>query len=145
MCDYSLENVASREAKAGDRLISSRFPNSMTKGFAAIENQGVAVCLLPGTEIAFDDDVKFESNYPILPATRTKSRVARFRQVDLDNVYAHHDALEFADGQLVLVTRIVAGQTATVIQMPHMEKLDSGSATEQTSTSEAQAAQELAR
>lgn len=121
MCDYSLENVASREAKAGDKLISSRFPNSMTKGFAATDNPSVAVCLLPGTEIAFDDEVKFESNYPILPAIRTKSRVARFRQVDLDNVYAHHDALEFADGQLVLVTRVVAGQTATVIQMPRID------------------------
>jgi hypothetical protein len=144
MCDYSLENVASREAKAGDKLTSTRFPNSMTKGFAAIDSPAVAVCLLPGTEIAFDDEVKFESNYPILPASRTKSRVARFRQVDLDNIYAHHDALEFADGQLVLVTRIVAGQTATVIQMPRIEKLESGS-TEQTPASEAPAAQELAR
>jgi len=143
MCDYSLENVASRDAKAGDKLISSRFPNSMTKGFAALDNPGVAVCLRPGTEIAFDDEVKFESNYPILPASRTKSRVARFRQVDLDNVYAHHDALEFADGQLVLVTRIVTGQTATVIQMPHAE--DAPTSAEHEHHAPATPTQELAR
>jgi hypothetical protein len=45
-------------------------------------------------------------------------RVARFRQIDLNNPHAHHDALEFPDGQIVLVTRLVAGQTATVLQLP---------------------------
>jgi hypothetical protein len=31
---------------------------------------------------------------------------------------AHHDALEFSDGQVVLVTRLCAGQRATVLQLP---------------------------
>ncbi len=32
--------------------------------------------------------------------------------------HAHHDALEFPDGRIVKVTRLVAGQTATVLQLP---------------------------
>ncbi len=30
----------------------------------------------------------------------------------------HHDALEFPDGRVVLVTRLVEGQRATVLQLP---------------------------
>jgi hypothetical protein len=30
----------------------------------------------------------------------------------------HHDALEFPDGQVVLVTRLCEGQRATVLQLP---------------------------
>ena len=53
MCDYSLHNVASRPAKVGDKLTSTRFCNSITRAFAAVGEPNVAVCLLPGTEIAF--------------------------------------------------------------------------------------------
>ena len=45
-------------------------------------------------------------------------KVARFRQVNMTDPHAHHDALEFPDGQIVKVTRLVAGQTATVLQLP---------------------------
>jgi hypothetical protein len=54
MCDYSLELVASRPAKTGDELVTTNFQNSMTRGFAAIGEPNVAVCLLPGTEVAFE-------------------------------------------------------------------------------------------
>src|SRR5215468_108561 len=37
MCDYSLHLVASRPAKVGDKLVTTKFQNSMTRGFAAIE------------------------------------------------------------------------------------------------------------
>jgi hypothetical protein len=36
----------------------------------------------------------------------------------MDDPHVHHDALEFPSGQIVLVTRLVPGQTATVLQMP---------------------------
>jgi hypothetical protein len=45
-------------------------------------------------------------------------RVARFRQVNMDDPHVHHDALEFPGGQIVMVTRLVPGQTATVLQLP---------------------------
>jgi hypothetical protein len=58
MCDYSLRLVASRPAKVGDKLVSTNFPSSVTRGFASVENLNVAVCLLPGTELAFDEEVE---------------------------------------------------------------------------------------
>ena len=43
---------------------------------------------------------------------------ATFRQINLDNPWEHHDALEFPSGQMVLLTRLCAGQRATVLQLP---------------------------
>jgi hypothetical protein len=60
MCDYSLHAVASRPALVGDQLVSTRFCNTQTRGFAAPQEPNVAVCLLPGTEIAFQIDVESE-------------------------------------------------------------------------------------
>ena len=60
MCDYSLHLVASRAAKVGDELVTTKFDNSLTRGFAAIGEPNVAVCLLPGTEVGFAKDVDFE-------------------------------------------------------------------------------------
>jgi hypothetical protein len=117
MCDYSLEHVASRAAAVDDKLISTRFGDSITRGFAAEGDPNVAVCLLPGTEIAFDREVEYDN---ILGAGRATvpTRVARFRQIDMEARHMHHDALEFANGQIVLLTRLVPGQRATVLQLP---------------------------
>jgi len=45
-------------------------------------------------------------------------KVARFRQVNLEQPNVHHDALEFPDGQVVKLTRLCEGQHATVLQLP---------------------------
>lgn len=119
MCDYSLQHVASRPAAAGQRLVTTRFPTSMTRGFTEVGEPNVAICLMPGTEVAFDRDVEAEPNFPLMPKRQIGERVARFRQVALDKPAAHHDALEFASGEIVLLTRLVEGQTATVLQLPH--------------------------
>jgi hypothetical protein len=58
MCDYSLHAVASRPAKVGETLVTTSFRGTATRGFAAKEEPGVAVCLLPGTELAFENEVK---------------------------------------------------------------------------------------
>ena len=118
MCDYSLHHVASRPAKVQDRLAVTKFPNSITRGFAAIEEPQVAVCLLPGTEIAFEDDVQCQPALGIFRARRIGQRLARFRQVNMHEPTVHHDALEFPDGQVVLVTKLTPGQVATVLQLP---------------------------
>jgi hypothetical protein len=118
MCDYSLHHVQSRPAAVGDKLITSKFDNTPTGGFAAVGNADVAVCLRPGTELAFDDDVVCEPALGILPSRKIGQRLARFRQVNMDQPCVHHDALEFPDGKIVLVTRLVEGQRATVLQMP---------------------------
>ena len=107
----------SRPAVVADKLITTTFPGTITRGFAEEGGRGECICLLPGTEIAFLDTVRFyaeETYHPVLAA----ARVARFRQINTDNAYAHHDALEFPDGQIVLVTRLCEGQHATVLQLP---------------------------
>lgn len=120
MCDYSLEHIASRAAEVGDRLVSTRFGDSITRGFSGENNAGVAVCLRPGTELAFERDVEFDH---ILSRGRDTipARVARFRQIDTESPHVHHDALEFPDGRVVLVTRLTEGQRATVLQLPAMQ------------------------
>jgi len=118
MCDYSLHHVASRPATVGDKLVTTKFINTPTGGFSAVDNSNVAVCLLPGTELAFEHDVECEPALGILPSRKVGQRVARFRQVNVDQPCVHHDALEFPDGKIVLVTRLREGQRATVLQMP---------------------------
>jgi hypothetical protein len=142
MCDYSLHNVATRPAKVGDKLVTRQFINCLTRGFSDIENPYVAVCLRPGTEIAFDRDVEFEGGSGCFPTwkreAKTGMRVARFRQVDIEKAYVHHDALEFPDGEIILLTRLMEGQGATVLQLPaepaHAPVHDAEPATEQVNT-----------
>src|SRR5580692_3857426 len=120
MCDYSLHHVATRPAQIEDKLVTTKFSNSITRGFAAVGQPNVAVCLLPGTEIAFDKNVECEPPFGIgiLPNKKIGQRLARFRQINMDSAVVHHDALEFPDGQVVLVTRLCEGQRATVLQLP---------------------------
>jgi hypothetical protein len=117
VCDYSLHHVASRPARVGDKLVSTSFLNSGTRGFAAVGEPNVAVCLLPGTELAFDENLQFEAAYDF-GYKRLQHKLARFRQVDKDQPSVHHDALELPDGQIVKVTKLRPGQHATVLQMP---------------------------
>lgn len=120
MCDYSLELIASRPARAGDKLVSTRFPHTSTRGFAAADDKerSVAVCLLPGTELAFAEEVERITPSFCLSKRSTGRKVARFREVNQGERHAHHDALEFPDGQMVLLTQLCEGQYATVLQLP---------------------------
>ena len=122
MCDYSLENVASRKAVVSDRLISTNFHHTVTRGFAGEGDMGTAVCLMPGTEVVFDTNPRYEDPTDLRQHT-APSKVARFRQVDVSVPSVHHDALEFADGTIVPVARLVQGQWATVLQLPSAETL----------------------
>ena len=116
MCDYSLDLIASRPAKVGDKLISTRFPQTITRGFASVDDRDVAVCLLPGTELAFENEVQCETG--IVFSWRLGHRMAKFQQVNKGRSNVHRDALEFPDGKIVLLTRLCEGQRATVLQLP---------------------------
>ena len=118
MCDYSLHLVASRPAKVGDKLVTTRFNNSITRGFAAVGEPTVAVCLLPGTEVAFEKEIECERVFRVLPKQTLSGKVARFRQINMDQPNAHHDGLELPSGQIVLLTRLCEGQHAIVLQLP---------------------------
>ncbi len=118
MCDYSLHNVQSRPAKVGDRLTTRDFGTG-THGFAASENPGVAVCLRPGTELSFASEVTCSrSGFMPWRGAAIRHKTAIFRQINQGKVAAHHDALEFPDGQVVLLTLLREGQQATVLQLP---------------------------
>ena len=118
MCDYSLHLVASRPAKVGDKLVTTNFSNSITRGFAAVGEPKVAVCLLPGTEIAFEKELECERGFRVFHKQTLKGTVAQFRQINMAEPNMHHDALEFPNGETVLLTRLCEGQHATVLQLP---------------------------
>jgi hypothetical protein len=119
MCDYSLLNVRSRPAKVGDKLTTRDFGTG-TRGFAAAEDNSVAVCVLPGTELAFASAVTVtESRFVVGWKAETLGyATAIFRQVNKKEQFTHHDALEFPDGRIVLLTQLCGGQEATVLQLP---------------------------
>jgi hypothetical protein len=110
MCDYSLQHVQSRPAKVADKLVTHNFGTG-TRGFCSPDNRSTAVCLIPGTELAFEQ--------PIMASVPTEAhRTAIFRQINKNVSYQHHDALELPGGQIVLLTQLCEGQIATVLQLP---------------------------
>jgi len=116
MCDYSLHAVASRPAQVGETLITTTFRGTSTRGFASESDPSVAVCMLPGTELAFEQEVKYDNRWIW---TRTiNSRVGKFGKIDPHIHDRHHDAIEFADGNYVLVTQLCEGQRVSVLQLP---------------------------
>ena len=119
MCDYSLLSVRSRPAKVGDKLTTRDFGTG-THGFAAAEDTAVAVCVLPGTELAFSSAVMVtEPRFVVGWKAKTLGyATAIFRQVNKNEQFRHHDALEFPDGCIVLLTQLCGGQEATVLQLP---------------------------
>jgi hypothetical protein len=118
MCDFSLQSVRSRPAKVGDKLVTRDFGTG-TRGFAAADDLGLAVCVMPGTELAFAREVACLPTGLLGWKTKTiNHQTAIFRQVNKDKMAAYHDALEFPDGRTVLLTRLCEGQAATVLQLP---------------------------
>jgi hypothetical protein len=116
MCDYSLHALATRPAKVGETLISTTFRGTSTRGFAGESEPAVAVCLLPGTELAFEQNVKYDNRW--IWTRTTNYRVGKFNSINPHLRERHHDAIEFPDGSYVLVTQLCTGQRATVLQLP---------------------------
>src|ERR1700726_2625905 len=118
MCDYSLHNVKSRPAKVGDKLTTHNF-NTGTRGLAAPEDASTAVCVLPGTELAFAKGVRCRPSGLLgWKASTVNHTTTIFRKINKTEPHTHHDALEFPDGQIVRLTDVFEGQEATVLQLP---------------------------
>jgi hypothetical protein len=120
MCDFSLQHAKSRPAVVADKLVSHNFGRG-TIGFKSVDDpigDATAVCILPGTELAFDKPIKLR--WPSREAKSIDGRfmTAVFRQRDKDKPNVHHDVLEMPDGQQVLLTQVEEGQNATVLQLP---------------------------
>ena len=119
MCDYSLHHVKSRPAKVGDKLTTTNF-NTGTRGFAAPEDYTTAVCILPGTELAFSEEVKYA---PVLFWLEDENDKLQNGDLSANQQGpATRASLEFPDGACVLLTSLVEGQKATVLQLPAQPK-----------------------
>jgi hypothetical protein len=116
MCDFSAAAAKSRTAAKADRLLTHHI-SSHTKGFVDAKDHSMAVCLLPGTQLAFAAPVRaadiLNHDKKVFPF-----KTAKFVQVDKDDPAVHHDALEFPDGQTVKLNLLFEGQQATVLQLP---------------------------
>lgn len=130
----------------GDKLVTTHFGTG-TLGFApaadmkpvvsmdgtvdligAAVNAG-AVCVRPGTEIAFDEPVKLSTpdmagDFRIADFHEKKYQTAIFRQINKNVELSHHDALEFPGGEVHCLTFLKIGQHATVLQLPAMPKTE---------------------
>ena len=126
MCDYSLSAFRSRPATVGDKLVTKNM-GSGTRGFVAVEDENkcpsesTAVCVLPGTELAFDVPIMV---YGSLFSKEREATTAIFRQINKDNKHVHHDCLELPSGEQVLLTFMCEGQRATVLQLPAAPKTE---------------------
>ena len=110
---FSLQSVRSRPAKVGDKLVTRDFGTG-TRGFAAADDPGLAVCVMPGTELAFAGEVACLPTGLLGWRTQTiNHQTAIFRQVNKEKSAAHHDALELPDGRTMLLTLLCEGQAAT--------------------------------
>src|SRR6202140_2459999 len=116
MCDYSLHAVATRPARVGETLITTTFRGTSTRGFASASDPGVAVCMLPGTELAFAQNVRYDNRW--IWTREVNSRVGKFGAIDPDVPHRHHDAIEFPDGSNVLVTQLSEGPRVPVLKLP---------------------------
>jgi hypothetical protein len=121
MCDYSMHAVATRPAKVGETLITTTFRGTSTRGFASPSEPAVAVCMLPGTELAFAENVKYNNRW--IWTKTINFRVGKFGAIEPDVPHRHHDAIEFPDGSQVLVTLLCEGQRATVLQLPVVDRV----------------------
>ena len=114
MSDY----VKSCPAKAGEKLRTQHF-HPGRDGFASPEDASTAVCVLSGTELAFTTAIRCSARglfgWKMIVLNH---KTATFRQINKDNPRTHEDALEFPDGRMVLLTNLLEGQEATVLQLP---------------------------
>jgi hypothetical protein len=131
MCDYSLTNVRSRAAQIGDKLITRDFGTG-TRGFSTAQDPGLAVCIMPSTELSFSGEVKCLATGLFPWRERVAAhKTAIFRQINKERKAAHHDAVEFPDGRVVLLTLLCEGQEATVLQLPARPKTPEEAAAQQ--------------
>jgi hypothetical protein len=104
----------------GETLITTTFRGTSTRGFASERELEVAVCMLPGTELAFAENVKYDKRW--IWTRQINFRVGKFGATDHDIPDRRHDTIEFPDGSRVLVTLLCEGQRATVLQLPVVQR-----------------------
>lgn len=124
MCDYSLEFMKTDgktvEAKIGDVLVTTAFSGTPTRGFSPVFHVGiVACCLLPGTELVFEEPIRVHASEADLRNIRTYNEtMGIFRKINPNEKYRHHDGIELPSGHMLTLSRLAQGQRARVLQVP---------------------------
>ena len=93
-----------------------------THGFASADDHGLAVCVMPGTELAFAAEVACRP-LALLAYSRGGLRQSTTRRQSFDKstrTGIGHITMRsnFPDGRTVLLTLLAEGQKATVLQLP---------------------------
>src|SRR2546429_4194884 len=104
MCDYSLHAVATRPAQVGETLITTTFRGTSTRGFASEREPAVAVCMLPGTELAFAEDVKYDNRW--IWTRTTDWRGGKFNPNEPQAADRHSDPNRFPGRRQLLLTQV---------------------------------------
>jgi len=108
--------VKTRDAALHDDLVTRNFGTG-TCGFADTSDLSTAVCVRPGTEIAFEKPIVASGAIEIGQYT-----TAIFRQINKLHERMHHDCLELPDGEELLLTYLAEGQKARILQLPAKPK-----------------------
>ena len=121
MCDYSLHAVASRPAKVGETLITTTFPGTSTRGFAAEGRAGGCGLSASGNRISLRSTASSTTRDGSGQRARA-SKLPRFREVE-PNVLPSATMMRsnFPNGSYVLVTLLVekpASDGAAVARQP---------------------------
>src|SRR2546429_9886635 len=113
MCDYSLHAVATRPAQVGETLITTTFRGTSTRGFASEREPAVAVCMLPGTELAFAEDVRYDNRW--IWTRTTDWRGGQVQQGGTPKVDRHQEAVGISGRKQVPVAQPFASPRAAVV------------------------------
>jgi hypothetical protein len=116
MCDYSMHAVKNRKAVVGDKVKTSDFKRTSSPGLESLSEPGLAICLLPGTGVEFDEPVHHR-DVNMNPHAPISFKIGRYVRKAGDQA-EFHDAFQFPDGTVVLMAYLCTNQTGTVTYVP---------------------------
>jgi hypothetical protein len=116
MCDYSMHAVKNRKAVVGDKVRTSNFGGKSSPGLESLSEPGVAICLIPGTGVEFNDPIH-HTNEGRGPHTITDFKITRYVRKEGHST-EFKDAFQFPDGTVMLMAYLPVGQHGTVTYVP---------------------------
>jgi hypothetical protein len=118
MCDYSMHAIKNRKAVVGDKVKTSDFARTSSPGLESITEPGVAICLIPGTGVEFDEPVsRRDVTANLGPNVTLPFKIGRYVRKP-GHEAEFHDAFQFPDGTMVLMAYLCMNQHGTVTYVP---------------------------
>jgi hypothetical protein len=117
MCDYSMHAIKNRKAVVGDKVKTSDFARTSSPGLESITEPNLAICLIPGTGVEFDEPVQHRDVSVNGIGVTLPFKIGRYVRKP-GHEAEFHDAFQFPDGTVVLMAYLVTNQTGTVTYVP---------------------------